>query len=161
MFLDRTTAAVTAAAALLLCTAPVVGAESPFSSLAGAWGGSGHVTFTGGQREALKCKAYYNPKEGGSGLSLAMRCASASAKLEFRANLEYAGGSVSGSWEERTYNASGKVTGKASNSHLNLHINGGGLTASMSVQMSGASQAVSISTNGAGFSGVSINLSKG
>lgn len=150
-----------ALAAVVVGAAPAAQADSPFTSLAGAWNGAGQVTFSGGQREALKCKAYYNPKDGGSGLSLAMRCASASAKLEFRASLEYTGGAVTGSWEERTYNAAGQVTGKATNSHLTLHVNGGGLTASMTVQMNGGSQVVSISTSGAGFTGVNINLSKG
>jgi hypothetical protein len=159
-FRNRMTS-VSGIAATIVLLASSAHADSPFASLAGAWSGTGQVHLTGGQHEALKCKAYYNPKAGGAELSLAMRCASASAKLDFRATLEYVGGAVTGSWEERSYNASGQVTGKASNNNLSLHINGGGLTASMSVQLTGASQAVSISTNGAGFTGVSIHLSKG
>ena len=148
------------AALVVVAAVSPVKADSPFSALSGSWSGSGQVKFAGGQTEQIKCKVYYNPKSG-TAVSLAMRCASTSAKIDMRANLEYAGGAVSGTWEERSYNASGSVTGKANTNSINMAINGGGLTGSMAVQVNGASQSVQISTSGAGFTGVSINLSKG
>lgn len=135
-------------------------ADGPFGSFTGAWTGSGQVRWAGGQSESLKCKVYYTNKSAND-LALALRCASASAKIEMRANLAHAGGALTGTWEERSYNASGSVAGKASNNHLTMSINGGGLSGQMSVQVNGGSQTVSISTNGAGFTGVNIQLSKG
>lgn len=135
-------------------------ADGPFGPFAGSWSGSGQVKMASGQSEPIKCKAYYTTKSADD-LSLAMRCASASAKIEMRATLAHSGGSVTGNWEERSYNASGSIAGKASTNHLNLSINGGGLTGKLSVQVNGSSQSVSISTDGAGFTGVNIQLSKG
>ena len=140
--------------------APAARAEGPFGSFSGSWSGAGQVKMAGGQSEPIKCKVYYTNKSA-TDLSLALRCASASAKIEMRASLAYAGGAVTGSWEERSYNATGTVSGKANNDQLNLAIDGGGLSGKMSVQVNGGSQTVSISTNGAGFTGVNIQLSKG
>lgn len=144
----------------MVTAAPQARADGPFGGFAGSWSGSGSVKMAGGASEPIKCKVYYTTKSAND-LSMALRCASASAKIEMRANLEHAGGAVSGSWEERSYNASGSVAGKAANNHLNLSINGGGLSGQVSVQVNGGSQSVTISTNGAGFTGVNIHLSRG
>jgi hypothetical protein len=48
---------------------------------------------------------YYNNK-GSDQLGLAIRCQRLN-KIEMRADLNYAAGSVSGTWEERTFNATG------------------------------------------------------
>ena len=90
-------------------------------------------------------------------MGLAIRCASASAKIDLRSLLAYEGGRVSGNWEERTFNASGEVTGRASSGSMTLNI-GGGISGSMSVSLSGSSQSVSIRTSGSGLKGVSISL---
>lgn len=148
------------AVAVAAAGSPTARAEGPFSSLNGAWSGSGSVKFAGGQSEPIKCKLYYNPK-GGTEVALALRCASTSAKIEMRANLVYSGGSVSGTWEERSYNASGNITGKAGGNSLNMHIEGGGLTGAMHVNVNGSSQSVSITTSGVGFTGINLNFSKG
>ena len=94
-------------------------------------------------------------------MTLAIRCANPSIKIDLRANLAFSNGSVSGTWEERTYNATGNVTGKASPGKLSLAIEGGGLTGRMSISFSGGSQSVSISTQGTGLKGVNLSLSKG
>lgn len=136
-------------------------AEGPFAILNGAWTGSGQIRLTSGSAEALKCKAYYTPKEGSSALGLAIRCASASSKIELRANLMSQGGRVSGTWEERTFNASGAVTGQATGNRLTLTIAGGGFTGTMAVSTNGGSQTVNITTDGIALQGVNISLSKG
>lgn len=136
-------------------------AESPFTALGGNWSGSGQVRFTGGATEAVKCRAYYTPKDAGASLGLAILCASPSSKIELRATLNYQGGSVAGRWEERTYNAQGEVKGQASGSKLSLAIAGGGFSGSMAVGLAGGRQTVTISTEGIGMAGVSINLSRG
>jgi hypothetical protein len=133
-------------------------AASPFADLGGSWSGSGQVRLEGGRTEGLSCKAYYLPKSGGSGLGLAVRCASASNKIEMRANLVSTGNQVSGNWEERSYNASGSVAGVAAGNNLRLTISGGGLSGSMSVTTNGRSQAIAVRTDGSALKGVNISL---
>lgn len=156
-------ARVAALAGVLIVLAPsAVAADGPFAALGGSWSGAGQMRFTGGNTEALKCRAYYTPKETGSSMGLAIRCASTSNKIELRANLHYGStGSVTGSWEERTFNAAGDVTGQASASRINLSIKGGGFTGSMLVGTTGATQSVTINMEGTTLKSVSINLSKG
>ena len=111
----------------------------------------------------MKCRAYYTQKEGGSSeLGLALRCASASNKIELRATLSQESGQVAGMWEERTFNAAGTVKGKASPGKINLTITGGSFQGSMNVSVAGARHTVMIETNGTiGLRAVNINLSRG
>lgn len=132
-----------------------------FAGLDGSWSGRGNVRFSDGKSERIACRAYYNPKGAGAELGLAIRCASVSYKIEIRASLVNENGRLTGSWEERTFNAAGEVTGRASAGNIRMDIAGGGLTASMSVSYGGSKQAVSISTEGTNLKGVVINLSRG
>lgn len=153
-------AAIAVFAALSMSAGSASAAENPFPSLVGAWSGSGVATLDSGKTENMRCKGYYTGN-GAEGLGVAIRCANASSNIDLRANLTYANGSVSGSWEERTYNAAGNVAGKASANKVNLSITGGGLTASMAVSINGSSHQVSISTQGTGLKGVNISLTRG
>jgi hypothetical protein len=153
----RWTAAVTGLAVLLAAGAAAQ-AASPFGDLNGTWSGSGRIRLEDGKTEGLKCKAYYLSKDGGTELGLALRCASASNKIELRATLAASGNRVSGSWEERTFNASGSVTGHASDNRINLSIAGGGFNGSMAVTTTGRSQVISVSTQGIALRGVNVNL---
>lgn len=149
-----------AIATLVAAPAPVR-AEGPVPSLVGAWSGNGKIRLEGGKTEAIKCRAYYTAKSGGSGLSLAIRCASASSsKIEMRASLEFSGSKASGNWEERTYNAVGDIAGIAADGKLSLAISGG-VSGSMSVTYGGTSHSVSITTSGSALQGVNISLSRG
>lgn len=146
---------------LVIWDAPMTeAADGPFAPLIGAWNGSGQIKFSGGSSEALKCRAYYTAKDANA-VGLSIRCASTSAKIELRANLNSASGAVSGTWEERTFNAMGQVSGHASPNRLNLAVSGGGFSATMAVGISGANHTVSIQTQGVGFTNVSINMAKG
>jgi hypothetical protein len=147
------------ALALPIC-AGTTQAAGPFEQLDGTWSGPGRINLEDGRSESLKCKAYYTPKAAGVEIGLALRCASASNKVELRANLVASGGRVSGSWEERTFNASGTVTGQASPSHIKLNINGGGFSGAMAVTTNGKSQVISVSTQGVALKGVSVNLQR-
>ena len=144
----------------------VAGAEaqptSPglFAELDGSWSGRGSVRFSDGKSEKITCRAYYNPRGEGAELGLAIRCASASYKIEIRASLLNQNGRLTGRWEERTFNASGEVTGRATAGKISMDIAGGGLTGSMSVSTEGSRQAVSISTEGSNLKGVTIALSR-
>lgn len=135
-------------------------AETPFEMLAGTWVGSGQIRLDNGRAEALKCRAFYTQRDDG-GLGIALRCASASNKIELRATLNQDRGSIDGSWEERTFNAAGTVKGKMTPSRINLSITGGSFSGSMNVAILGERHSVSIETNGIGLKGVSINLSRG
>jgi hypothetical protein len=134
-------------------------AEGAFAGFNGTWRGAGNITLAGGQKEKLTCKAYYNPKNAGSELGIALTCSSQANKIELRANLNSSGDTVSGSWEERAFNSSGSVAGKASGSKLNLSISGT-LKGTMSISTGGSSQSVNIRTDGTGFKSVSLSLSK-
>ncbi|MFZ0398865.1 MAG: hypothetical protein WAM06_12645, partial [Methyloceanibacter sp.] len=131
---------------------------SPFDTLLGSWGGTGEIRLDKGRKERLKCNAYYTG--GGSDLGLAIRCQSDNYKIEIRSKLSYSGGRLSGNWEERTFNASGTATGTATPSKLSLAIKGGGITASMLVNFTKASQNVNISVQGVALQGVRIALGR-
>jgi len=147
------------AVSLLLAVTLDAKAESPFTALDGAWRGGGSVRLENGKTERLKCKGYYNQKSGGTGLSIAIDCGSTGFKINMRANLAYSNGQVSGTWEEREFNQSGSVTGRASPGKINLSI-AGNITGSMSISSGGGSQSVSISTGGPGFRGANLQFSK-
>jgi hypothetical protein len=135
--------------------------SAPFAELTGAWNGSGQIRLEGGKTERVTCKAYYTPKDEGAAIGIALRCASTSYSIDLRSNLESVNGRVTGNWEERTFNAAGNVTGRASNGNVSVAISGGGLSGSMSVSFGGTSQQVSITTSGTALKGVSISLQKG
>lgn len=157
--------------AFALATAVVIGwpvpaamsqkIDAPFATLSGTWSGSGQVRIEGGKNERITCKAYYTPKDGGVGVGISLRCASTSYSINLRSVLTSAGGRVTGSWEEQTFNASGDVIGRASPGNLAVSISGGGLSGSMSVSFGSSTQQVSINTSGTALRGVSISLSKG
>lgn len=152
-------AAATLMAAMALSAGPSsAAAESPFGTLAGTWSGSGTAQFDGGKTESLRCKGYYT-NSGASNLGLSIRCANASAKVELRANLVYANGSVSGNWEERTYNQSGTVSGNASSNKISLAITGG-IDGKMSVSIGGRQHSVIVSTGGPTLKGINISMSR-
>jgi hypothetical protein len=129
----------------------------PFDVLLGSWGGSGQITMTDGRKERLKCNAYYTG--GGSQLGMAIRCQSESSNVEIRSKLSQSGGRITGTWEERTFNASGSAVGQASGSKINLQISGG-VSGTMSVSYSSSRQSVAISTQGIALKSVTISLSR-
>ena len=138
------TAKVMAAFVLALATAcPAVAVPTPFDVVKGSWVGGGALNFKDGRSEKLACTAYYTSSGEGEALTTALRCTGPSGKLELRSHLSYAGGKVSGSWEERTYNASGDASGTLTPGNLRLNISGG-VAGSMTVAFSAASQTVSI-----------------
>ncbi len=157
----RTGAVVLVATAGLIAVSADARAGSPFKTLAGTWGGQGKVRLEGGKTETIRCRAYYTLSHDAARLGMAIRCASAANKIEMRASLNYADGALSGNWEERTYNASGKVSGTATDNRMSLQIQGGGLEGRMSVRLGGASHSVSISTKGSAFHGLDLSLSRG
>ena len=76
--------------ALLSLSAPAP-ANAQVSTLSGTWAGGGQVRLDDGRTERVSCRAYYTPRDGGSGLGLALRCASPSYKIELRSSLRIEG----------------------------------------------------------------------
>lgn len=135
-------------------------AQTPFNALAGSWSGGGQIRLGDGRTERLSCRANYNPRAGGASMGMSIRCASPSYRIELRTSLQYAGGRVSGTWEERSYNVGGSIDGRASSGALNMSFSGN-INGSLNVSYGGSSQRVSITTGSSGFSSVSLSLSKG
>jgi hypothetical protein len=124
--------------------------------LLGTWSGVGKIIFEGGRSERIKCNAYYTG--GGAELRLAIRCASAGYNIKIRSVLRREGDKLSGTWEERTYNASGEVKGRLVAHRISLSISGGGLSGSMSIAFGASRQSVAISTAGIELKGVKISF---
>jgi hypothetical protein len=128
--------------------------------LAGSWRGSGKLTLPDGSTERLTCRGYYVLKSGGNGLSLAILCSSTNRSLEIRGLVQEGGRGVSGNWEERTFNASGQVSGSVSGQRLRLAISGS-VDGTIAVSLQGRSQSVRISAAGTGFREVTVSLVRG
>ena len=145
------------ALALLLTISTSVRAQS-FNALLGSWSGQGQLTFKGAATENVKCKSYNTSKAGD--LRLVIRCASASYRVEIRSKLNKAGAKLSGQWEERTYNATGKANGSIDDGSLSLTVSGGGLTGEMYVKYDARTMTVSIITRGIKMQSVRITLAR-
>jgi hypothetical protein len=143
--------------AVLLAASGTAQAASAFAGLGGSWSGSGHIRLEGGQRESIRCSASYVPKSGGTAMGLSLRCASPSGRIELRASLQARGNRITGSWEERSYNVAGDVSGVALGNNLRLSFTGS-LSGAMLVTTSGNSQSISVRTDTAALQGVNVNL---
>jgi len=141
----------------LAAAAGPAAAAATFAPLLGTWGGSGTYKLQDGTSEKIRCDAYYTGT--GSQLGIAVRCAGQTNKIEMRSKLTANGSSLSGNWEERTYNASGTVTGTLSETAIALSITGG-LQGSMHITYDKSTQSVAIKTEGIPLKSVTISLSR-
>jgi hypothetical protein len=148
----------TAAGMGMFALAIAAAAAGPFEGFAGSWSGSGQIKLEDGRSEGLRCHAHYATRQGGTALGLALRCASASNKIDLHADLRSTGDRVAGSWEERTFNVTGSASGRASGNSLHLAIDGGAFSGSMAVTTNGRNQSVSVRTDGAALRGINISL---
>jgi hypothetical protein len=132
-------------------------AAGAFDTLLGSWQGAGQIRLSNGRTERLKCNAYYTG--GGSQLGMAIRCQSETSNVEIRSKLSQSGSRISGTWEERTFNAAGTASGQASGDKISLQISGG-VSGTMQVSYSSNRQSVSISTQNIALQSVTISLSR-
>ena len=130
-----------------------------FSSINGSWRGSGQLKLQDGKTEQLRCRAYYNPKDGGNKLGMAVRCASTSYKFEFRSQLALDGTAITGSWEERNFNAEGNVEGTFKQGDISLAATGA-VEADMSVQYTASTQTVRMNGEFGNFRGIELSFKK-
>lgn len=148
-----------AGAGLLMASAGLSPANSQsVGDLIGSFSGRGTVVFAGNKTERIKCNAYNTGSS--DELRLVIRCASASYKIEIRSKLNRSGSQLSGTWEERTYNAEGQASGRISDGNLSLNVAGGGFQGQMSVSYSRGTQKVRISTQGIDMRSVDINFAR-
>jgi hypothetical protein len=146
-----------AAAALVLVPVATADAGTPFDTLIGSWRGSGQIELDQGRKERLKCNAYYTG--GGSQLRMAILCQSESSNVQIRSALSESGGRITGTWEERTFNAEGNASGQVSGGKISLAI-AGGVTGTMIVTYTSSRQSVAISTQGVALKSVNIDLTR-
>ncbi len=130
---------------------------SAFKTLLGSWKGTGTFSLQDGHRERISCNGYYTG--GGSQLRLAILCSSSDNKIHMRGKLSNSQGILSGSWEERTFNADGRLTGKVSRNRLVMKISGN-VTGTMTVSFAKRFQKVVISIRDSNLKTVNINMSR-
>jgi hypothetical protein len=137
-----------------------VASTGPFSGLSGSWSGSGTVTLSNGSSERIRCRATYVVGSGGNNLQQELRCASDSYRFELRGNVTHSGGQISGNWSEATRNTGGNVSGRASEGYVQAVVLGPAFAANLAVTTRGDRQSVTIRSEGAEVSHVSITLSR-
>lgn len=147
-------AAVTAATASV-GLADTAQAAAAFNALKGSWSGSGTARFSSGESERIRCNARYSG--GGSNLHLNLRCASASAQINLRGNLDARGNVVLGDWNESSYNLSGSARGALGANSVRLKISGGA-NGFLTLNVSGNRHSVAVSTAGSPLTGVNVSM---
>ena len=162
---DRMSRQATASASLALvfvmATAAANGAAAgPIEDLSGYWTGAGTVLLTNGSAERVKCAVIYKVGASGTQIKQTLRCASADYNINGAAELRVNGAQVSGNWEEKTYSATGDVTGRYTGSSFVLSIKGQNFTAGMNVGLSSCKQSISITPQGLDVRRISMNLAK-
>ena len=151
------------AVALGLCVASVAAggaAAGPIEELSGYWTGAGTVVLKGGDTERVKCAVVYKVGGGATQIKQTMRCASADYNINAAAELRVNGAQVAGNWEEKTYSATGDVTGRYTGSSFVLAIQGASFTAAMNVGLSGCKQSITITPKGLDVRRISMNLAQ-
>lgn len=143
---------------VVACGAAAAQGRTVFDGLLGSWSGSGQIRYDDGQSEGTRCTAYYSG--GGERLRLAIRCRRDSTEVEIRGLLSRQGEKLAGTWEERTFNASGEASGRATADRISLSISGGAFSGSMSVAFGGSRQVVAISTQGIRMRSVNVTLGR-
>ncbi|MEZ5852377.1 MAG: hypothetical protein R3D68_17225 [Hyphomicrobiaceae bacterium] len=142
----------------MLVAGVTLATASPVSTLSGSWGGSGRITYTDGSTEGINCSAYYSG--GSSELKMAIQCRSDRNPIHIRSQLRISGSRATGTWEERTFNASGSASGSITGNNMSLKVSGGGFNGTMSVHIGQSSHTVNITTQGIAMRSATMNFSK-
>ena len=135
-------------------------AEGPFSSFEGNWSGTGTVSVASGSKERLRCRAHYDVGGGGSTLAQNLTCASDSYKFNVVSNVRSEGGAISGSWEETSRSAKGRISGSITPTQVSAYVQGVGFTARIGIAARAGRQSITISPTGTDISNVSVTMSK-
>lgn len=157
MVMRRTTLSAIAIAAALVLASPAH-SDPVLEAYAGYWSGLGTVVMSSGTTEQVKCVAVY--RVAGEQLRQNLRCASASYSINGSAEVAVKGNQVSGSWEEKTYSAVGKINGRMVGDGMSLKIESPNFGASMVISLTGCKQAIAIQPEGLDVSRISIAIAK-
>lgn len=130
----------------------------PFAVFAGTWNGSGEITLSDGHKEAIRCRAIYNPSANGAALSDSLRCASDSYNFDLSSELTARGSSLSGSWKETTKGVDGQLSGTIAKGQMKLQAQGPNFSAGLGLASNGGRQEIQIRSDGSQFAAVKINL---
>jgi hypothetical protein len=151
-----------AAVALVLWAGAAALAEaSPIEELTGYWTGGGTLLLAERVTEKVKCAVIYKVGGGGTLIKQTIRCASADYNINAVAELRVNGGQVAGNWEEKTYSATGQVSGRYTGSSFVLSIQGANFTAAMDLGLNGTcKQTIRIQPKGLEIKRISISLAK-
>ena len=123
--------AVGTSASLMAAATPSWTAEQ--ATLAGAWSGSGTVTFPSGGMEAARCKASFKRSSADS-YSMSALCATPSGKVAQTAQLDrVTTNRFAGQFQNTEYGISGQINIVVRGNSLSAALNGGGATASLSL----------------------------
>jgi hypothetical protein len=152
-------AAAAAACALLAVSTREGAAQNPFAGLAGTWAGNGTINLANGSTERIRCRATYAVPIP-TNMQQNLRCASDSYNFDLNGNVVYQGGQIGGTWTETTRNVGGSITGKVSGNQIQALVDGAGFRAGLSMVTRGNQQAVTITSQGSEFSGVTIQLNR-
>jgi hypothetical protein len=145
------------AVAAMFSIGPALAVE-PVETLAGAWSGSGRITYTDGSSESIRCTSYYTGS--GTNLRMAIQCQSDRNPIHIRSSLRIDGRRATGQWEERTFNASGSASGSVGSNSMSLSVAGGGFNGTMNVSFSRSSHSVTITTEGIAMRRASMQMSR-
>jgi hypothetical protein len=124
----------------------------------GYWSGVGTVMWTNGTTEQLKCVATYRPAT--DQVRQNLRCASQGYSISASVELKIVGDVVTGTWEEKTYSATGAITGKVNDKGFVLSIVGPTFSADMIVDHTTCKQAIDIEPKGIDVAKIKIGLGK-
>ncbi len=123
-------------ALLILVSAPAY--AGAFDGFGGRWVGKGAIQMSSGESENMRCVATYFPSKNGTSLSLNVRCANASLKIDVKGALQALDNHIRGTFEERNYENRGTVSGTAGNGTIEATVRGDEWLASISVSGHGA-----------------------
>jgi hypothetical protein len=135
-------AALILAAALAAPGEAAAQAGNLFDKLSGEWKGGGTVTPAKGDPVKVACKATY--KVTGSNLTQDLRCASTDYRIDATLKLTDKAGKIRGSWNEKTYDANGGVTGTAKDDVIHARISGDKFSGRLSLNVSDAGLEINI-----------------
>jgi hypothetical protein len=153
-------AAVTALLALPSLASAQVAQPGPFTGLSGHWSGAGSLASTSGTTERLRCRAFYEASADGAMLSQNLTCASDSYTFELRTDMRDEAGAIRGSWVEARRNVTGTIVGRARGGRIDASVQGPGFSATIALSTRGDRQSVTIRTDAAELSRVSIDLAR-
>jgi hypothetical protein len=113
-------------------------ALSLIKDLSGSWRGSGTVKPIGGAEERISCRISY--KTSGARVTQDISCAATDYKIDAGADVSCEGSKVSGTWNEKVANNTGRVKGDIDGTRLNLDVDGANFQGRFAVQVNGSSK---------------------